>query len=109
MKKSPALVNEKTTAIISYLTIIGTLLAIVLNNTERSPFVSFHIRQNLGINSIFFANQWIIYTFFGWFIAGSIWILILTLWGIGLLGVLKNETKLVPVIGAYFQKWFKAL
>lgn len=109
MKKHPVKIKRNATAILSYLSIIGTVIAIVLNNTEKNSFVSFHIRQNLGINILYFANQWILYTFFGWLIAFSAGIAILALWGIGFLGVLQGETKLVPVVGIYFQKWFKTL
>ena len=40
--------NGKNTAIISYLTIIGTIIAIILNNDKKNDFASFHIRQALG-------------------------------------------------------------
>ena len=39
----------KQTAIVSYLTIIGTIIAIFMNNETKNSFASFHIRQALGI------------------------------------------------------------
>ena len=45
----------KQTAIVSYLTIIGAVIAIFMNQEEnRSEFASFHIRQALGIFLTFF-------------------------------------------------------
>ena len=39
----------KNIAIISYLTLIGTIIAILMNNEDKSEFARFHIRQALGI------------------------------------------------------------
>ena len=45
----------KNTAIVSYLTIIGSIIAIFMNQYEnRSEFGRFHIRQSLGIFLTFF-------------------------------------------------------
>jgi len=39
----------KTIAIIAYLTLIGFIIAIVMNSSKKSAFASFHIRQMLGL------------------------------------------------------------
>ncbi len=45
----------KNAAIVSYITIIGSIIAIFMNQDEnRSNFASFHIRQALGIFLTFF-------------------------------------------------------
>ena len=42
--------KSKNTAIIAYLTIIGAVIAIFMNQEEnKSAFTSFHIRQALGL------------------------------------------------------------
>ena len=41
--------DGKTIAIISYITIIGTLIAFIMNQNKHNYFASFHIRQALGI------------------------------------------------------------
>ena len=41
--------KPKTIAIVAYLTIIGWIIALVMNNNNKSEFASFHIRQSLGI------------------------------------------------------------
>ncbi len=104
------IINEgKTNAVISYLTIIGTLIAFVLNNSKKNPFASFHIRQNVGLNVLYFLNQYIIYKHVSWIAGAVIGTVIFVLWIIGLLGVLKNEKKLVPIFGEQFQDWFKGI
>jgi uncharacterized membrane protein len=103
-------VNEgKTNAIISYLTIIGTLVAFVLNNSKKNPFANFHIRQNIGLNALYFINQYIIYKHVSWIIGAIVGVVIFVLWIIGLLGVLKGEQKMVPIFGEQFQDWFKGI
>lgn len=99
----------KTNAVISYLTIIGTIVALILNNGKKNSFSSFHIRQNVGLNIIYFLNQWIVYKYFGLIAFWVIWTVTFVLWFIGFVGVLKNEEKLVPIFGEKFQEWFKGL
>ena len=43
-------VNEgKTIAIIAYITIIGLIIAFVMNNDKKNTFASYHIKQSLGL------------------------------------------------------------
>ncbi len=100
--------NEgKTHAVISYLTILGTILAFVLNKNKKNSFASFHIRQNIGLNLLYFINYWIIKDYFSWFAFKIIAILLFILWIIGFLGVIQDEEKSVPIVGNHFQDWFK--
>ena len=39
----------KNIAVISYLTIFGTIIAYFLNGDKKNEFASFHIRQALGL------------------------------------------------------------
>ena len=103
-------VNEgKTAAIISYLTIIGTIVAFIMNNDKKNSFASFHIRQMIGLFLLMMINKYLIIAFLGstagW-IAGAF---IIILWVIGFIGAVKGEEKVVPVIGEQFQNWFKGI
>ena len=101
-------VNEgKTMALISYITIVGTLIAFISNYNTKNSFTSFHIRQMVGLNLLYFANQWIIYKYIGSTAGWAFGIVIFVLWIIGILGAFKGEEKSVPVIGDQFQDWFK--
>ncbi len=92
--------NGKTIAIVSYITIIGWVIALVLNSSEKSSFASFHIRQALGLNLLWMVLS--IIPFFGWIIG-------LALVVMGLLTAIGDRMVPVPVVGVYFQDWFKTL
>lgn len=100
----------KNTAIISYFTIIGSVVAIFMNQDEsKNEFASFHIRQALGIFLTFFLLGYPIGYFDSWMITSSFWVFIFILWIYGFLGVLSGEKRMVPLVGAFYQKIFKSL
>ena len=99
----------KNIAIISYLTIIGTIIAILMNNEDKSEFASFHIRQALGIFLTFFLLGYFIGYFDSWMITSAFWVFIFVLWIYGFIGALKGEKKETPIVGPFFQKIFKSL
>lgn len=39
----------KTIAIIAYITVIGLIVAFVMNSDKKNKYAAFHIRQSLGI------------------------------------------------------------
>ncbi|WP_298550227.1 YtxH domain-containing protein [uncultured Algibacter sp.] len=95
--------DGKNVAIIAHITIIGWVIALVMNNSDKTDLGSFYIRQMLGL---------LILSFVLWFIPVVGWILILVmiiLWIMSLVGALSGEKKLTPVLGEHFQNWFKAL
>ncbi len=99
----------KNTAIVSYLTIIGSVVAIFMNQEEkRSAFASFHIRQALGIFLTFFLLGYPIGYFDNWMVSASFWVFIFILWIYGFLGCLNGEQKTVPFVGDFYQKLFKS-
>jgi len=103
-------VNEgKTAAIISHFTVIGLIIAFVLNMNKKNTFASFYIRQMLGLNLLYMANIWIVYRYLGNTIGWAVGVLLFVLWLISLLAVLKGEKKLVPVVGEQFQNLFKGI
>ena len=103
-------VNEgKTAAIISHFTVIGLIIAFVLNMNKKNAFASFYIRQMLGLNLLYMANIWIVYRYLGNTIGWAVGVLLFVLWLISLLAVLKGEKKLVPVVGEQFQNLFKGI
>lgn len=100
-------VNEgKTIAIISYITIIGTIVAYFMNNSKKNTFASFHIRQMIGIALLGLINQFAISKING-ILGLVVAVLIFVLWIIGFIGAVKGEEKTIPVVGDQFQEWFK--
>ncbi|MGJ8745744.1 DUF4870 domain-containing protein [Polaribacter sp.] len=101
-------VNEgKTMAIISYITIIGTIIAYFMNNSKKNSFVNFHIRQMIGIFLLSMVNKYLIYDLLGSKAGWIVGILIFILWIIGFIGAVKGEENRIPVVGDQFQEWFK--
>ena len=45
----------KTTAIVAYLTIIGAIIAITMNNEPKHEFARVHTRQAFGLHLMFHA------------------------------------------------------
>jgi len=101
-------VNEgKTIAIISYITIIGTIIAFIMNNDKHNSFAAFHIRQALGLVLLGFAVNLL-----GRYIDspipfGILGFGVLILWVIGLVGAIQGEEKSIPLLGDQFQEWFR--
>ena len=94
---------------IHFLLFVAVLgVAVILNNDRNSEFVSFHIRQMMGIGVIalvlnVFAR--VIPAELYW-LAFVIITLIVVMAMLGLVSVVKNQKDELPVIGAAFQKWF---
>ena len=108
---NPATTDDKTTAIVSYLTLIGFVVAVIMHGSKKSKLGSFHLRQSLGLmlSSIavaFGATILAFVPFLGWMIGLAAWFALLAFWVMGLLSAINGEHKPVPVVGQHFQKWF---
>ena len=101
-------VNEgKNIAIISYLWIIGLIIAFIMNNDKKNSFAAFHIRQMVGLTLLSIAIG-IVSRFADLGYIGSILGLFsFALWVIGFIGAIQGEEKSVPLLGDMFQDWFK--
>lgn len=99
----------KTTAIISYITILGSIIAIFMNLEPKNSFAGFHIRQAFGLNLTFYLLGYFVGNFDSWMISGAFYIFFSVLWIYGLIGAIQGEMKAIPLLGEYFQKWFKNL
>ena len=96
----------KTAAITSYILIIGVLIAMSMNSgEEKNSFASFHIRQALGLSITFISLGLIISNFDSPMISISMWIFLSVLWTFGIFTAINGETKPIPLLGNYFQKW----
>jgi uncharacterized membrane protein len=98
----------KTTAIISYFTWIGTLIAFIMNNEKHNSFAAFHIRQMIGL-SLFSLGNGFLSRYIGMEVSGIIMLGLFVLWIIGFIGATKGEEKRVPLVGDLFQDWFKGI
>ena len=99
--------SPKTIAIVSHLTIIGFIIGIFMHNSNKSEVGAFYLRQMLGLICLSFAAG-VLQTMIGR-VAGIISLAAFILWIISFIGALSGEKKLLPVVGEYFQDWFKSI
>lgn len=96
----------KSTAIISYILMVGPLIAISINSENKNPFASFHIRQGLGLTLTFITLGLTISQFGTLMIAAPMWIFISILTIYGIFTAARGEITPLPLLGKWFQKWF---
>ena len=99
----------KTAAITSYVLVVGVLIAMSMNSESKNSFASFHIRQALGISLTFISLGLIISNFDSLMISAPMWISVSILWSYGIFSAINGTTKPMPLLGNYFQKWFKSI
>jgi uncharacterized membrane protein len=112
---APAVSTEdRTVAILTYITIIGFIIAIVMHSSKKTTLGAFHLRQGLGlfvtglviwipgiiISLIPFVNFLMIII---WPLVG---ISLFVLWVMGLIAAVNGQQKPMPVMGEHYQKWF---
>jgi len=101
--------SGKSIAIISYILIVGVLIAMSMNSENKNRFASFHIRQALGLSLTFIALGSLVGYFNNIMITVSMWVFVSILWSYGIITAIRGEMIPVPLLGEWFQKWFKAL
>lgn len=106
----------KTVAILSYCTLIGFIIALVMNGDpkNKSELGVFHIRQALGIFltsfSVGFASIILAFIpFLGWLVIMAAYIGVLVFWIMGLIAAISCEKKGVPILGEFYQNLFKGI
>lgn len=94
--------DGKNVAIIAHIHLIGWIIALIMNSSNKNEFASFYIRQMLGliILSLF---VWI--PILGWILG----IAILVAWIMSLVNALGGKMKPTFLFGNQFQEWFKSL
>lgn len=101
--------SEKTMAFISYIYLIGLLIAYLNNNQKKSEYVSFHIRQSLGLWLSFFLLGYLVGSFDNWMITISFWVGFAVLIFYGIYTALSGKTIPIPLVGKFYQKYFKSI
>jgi len=99
--------EDKTVAIVAYLTLIGFLVPIIIHSNKKTKLGAFHLRQMLG-----FILSWlaVIVLFFipilGWLLIPVFYLGMLVLWVLGLIAAINGQMKPMPVVGPLYQNWF---
>ena len=107
---SPA-AEDRTVAILSYVTLIGFIVAVVLHSGKKTALGAFHLRQTLGllISGLVVgvgAGVLAFIPFLGPLAIMAIWAGFFVLWLLGLIAAINGEQKPMPVLGESYQKWF---
>ena len=100
--------TNKTWAIVSYLTFIGLIIAIVMNMEKRNTFTSFHIRQMLGLIIMLLVSNVTEAYVHSW-LGTVLWTITFVGWLYGLFTAIQGQAKPLPILGEKFQDWFKNL
>lgn len=99
--------SGRTTAIVAYITIVGCLIAMTMNMEPKNAFARFHIRQAFGCHLLYhafaiFLNYSNINV--GWSVLYIVYLLAISF---GLWGSISYKQAKLPIVGTYFQNWFK--
>lgn len=116
--------NGKTVAIISYLSIVGWLIAyLAFHNEKKTELGSYHLRQTLlfyiACFGVYIIWSVIVVAFLlslslslaglAWVLSWVLYIGVIVLWIVGLIGAINGEKKPIPFIGEKAQSIFKGI
>ncbi len=95
--------EDKTIAILSYITFIGWIIALILHQNNKTSLGAYHLRQTLGIflTGIILS----IIPIIGWILG----LVLFVFWILGLISAVQGEEKPIPLLGEFYQNIFKGL
>ena len=102
--------QSKTIAIISYLTIIGWVMALIMRQSEepKSELSRFHLRQSLGLIIVgvigWYLLSWLAGLLNFWLLFNAFRLGLLVYWVLGLVNAIQGEKKYLPFIGEFFDE-----
>ncbi len=105
--------DNKTLSIISYITIIGWLVAFFVGKDKADLFLKYHLRQSFGLGITTILWNMAMKIIFA--IVPSLWFLsylgylIFILAIIGIITAANNKMQPLPIIGKYFENSFTFL
>ena len=106
-RSEAAATEDRTIAILSYITLIGFIAAIFMQQNHKTELGAFHLRQTLGIVLTSAAGAVCgVVPILGWVIWFLVVIGVFVLWIMGLLSALKGDMRPVPILGEHYQRWF---
>lgn len=110
----PAAQEDKTVAILAYITLIGFIIAIVLHGNNKTKLGSYHLRQGLML-LITAVALWLVMfilmfiPFLGFLmvlVSPIVWLAILGLMILGIINASSGQEKPLPVLGGFADKFF---
>ena len=110
----PAAQEDKTVAILAYITLIGYIVAIVMHGNNKTKIGSYHLKQATGL-ILFSVACWLaifimaflpFINFLILILSPILWIGILVLVILGVINAANGAAKPLPVLGSLFEKLF---
>jgi uncharacterized membrane protein len=99
--------EDRTVAILSYITIIGFIIAIVLHSSKKTALGAYHLRQCLGLFVTAVVGGFcMIIPLLNVLLIPVLGIGLFVLWILGLIAAVNGQQKPMPLVGEYYQKWF---
>jgi uncharacterized membrane protein len=104
----PATTEDKTVAIVAYLTIFGFIAAAIINSNKKTKLGAFHLRQMLGfmLTGMVVGFGAFILAFIpilGFLCVLALWLCLLVCWVLGLVAAINGKMTPMPVIGPIIQ------
>lgn len=100
--------QEKTIALISYITFIGLIIAYFMNKDVRSAYATYHIKTMFGLVILLFIS--VVTQANIHLLAGEVILLIsFILWAIALFHAMQGKKVVFPYFSEKFQEWFTFL
>ena len=106
--------EDKTVAVLCYITLIGYIVALVLHSSNKTKLGSYHLKQATGL-IILCVGIWIalfiiaFIPFIGFItliFSPVLWLGILVLLILGIINAAGGVEKPLPVVGPLFENWF---
>ena len=109
--------DGKSIAIISYLTIIGWIIAYIMHGNNKSKLGAFHLSQSLflmlsGFTIAIAQTLFVFIPILGWIISILLYFVLLglfVLWIIGLIAAINAEEKELPFVGKKAQELLRGI
>ena len=89
--------------VLSYITIIGWVIALLIHLNEKTSLGGFHLRQALLIYIAMMVVSWI--PMIGWVLNIILMVFLL----MGIVYAVQGKEEQLPVIGPLAQDWFKSI
>jgi uncharacterized membrane protein len=101
------LTEDRTVAILSYVTILGFIAAIFVHQSRKTELGAFHLRQVLGlVVTGVVGGVCAVVPILGWIVWFFVVIGLFVLWLLGLISALRGDMRPVPLLGEHYQRWF---
>ncbi len=90
-------------SVIAHITLVGWLVAFLINNENKDEFTTFYLRQSLGLNIAGMLIGFIPLLKF------PLAVVLLVFWLFSIISAAQSQIKETPYVGPYFQDWFKGI